>query len=100
MKNNPYTKIECLQQAEALLEFGHCIFLGYDPCVMVIGVAPNVFSVSFIRDSKRVKHRYYTIDFFREAYALCVVSHEDVYSIKVPQDLIDEELRLWEENKA
>lgn len=97
MQTDPYIKVTSYEQAEALLQYGHCIFLGYDPAIVAIRVSEKKLSLSFYREfvSKPVQEGYYTNDIFRQTFDAALETDQMIYAEKLPTDFLEQEIAAY-----
>lgn len=100
MADSPYISVQTMHHAEILLDYGYCIYLGIDPCVMAIRMEPGIVAVSFFKDSPEpIKNGYFKDDRFRAAYAAAVETGQAVFAEKLPQNIIQRDQEDWQLRK-
>lgn len=96
-KTEPYIKVTSYEQAEALLKYGHCIFLGYDPAIVAIRVSDKKLALSFYREHipQPVQEGYYNNDIFRQTFEAAMETDQMIYAEKLPSDFLEKEIAAY-----
>jgi hypothetical protein len=94
MATEPYIKVTSYEQAEALLQYGHCIFLGYDPAIVAIRVSEKKLALSFYREfvPHPVQEGYYNNDIFKQTFDAALETNQMIYAEKLPTDFLENEI--------